>query len=192
MVNSAKEAAFKNGDSQMMAADGEIATLSPVDVRDVWAGEATHFTPWLAKHADLLGAALGLDLDLEKSEAAVGRFSADLVFRDTATDRAVVVENMFGPTDHDHLGKLITYAAGLEAGYAVLLATQFGDEHRSALNWLNHISTDNFAFFGVVLEAWRIGDSPPAPRRTPGRALVRTPAPAPPGRTGRPGRPWWR
>ena len=71
---------------------------------------------------------------------------------------------MFGPTDHDHLGKLITYSAGLDAGVAVLVAEEFRDEHRSALDWLNHISQNDFAFFGIILEAWRIGDSNPAPR----------------------------
>ena len=105
-----------------------------------------------------------MDLRHEQTEAAVGRYSADLVFREEDKGRYVVVENMFGPTDHDHLGKLITYAAGLKACYAVLLAPDFRDEHRSALNWLNDISTDDFGFFGVVLEAWRIGDSLPAPR----------------------------
>ena len=107
---------------------------------------------------------MGLDLVHEQTEAAVGRYSADLVFREESTDQLVVVENLFGSTDHDHLGKLITYAAGLDAGYAVLLAPEFRDEHRSALNWLNTISTEEFGFFGIVLEAWRIGESLPAPR----------------------------
>ncbi len=141
-----------------------IGTLSPVDVREVWATEAGDFTPWLAGNADLLGEALGMDLVHEQTEAAVGRYSADLVFREGSTDRVVVVENLFGPSDHDHLGKLIVYAAGLEAGYAVLLAPDFRDEHRAALDWLNSISAEDFGFFGIVLEAWRIGDSPPAPR----------------------------
>ena len=141
-----------------------IGTLSPVDIREVWADEAKDFTPWLAENADLLGEALGMDLLHEQTEAAVGRYSADLVFREESTSRPVVVENMFGATDHDHLGKLITYAAGLEAGYAVLLAPELRDEHRSALTWLNSISTEDFGFFGIVLEAWRIGDSIPAPR----------------------------
>ena len=141
-----------------------IGTLSPVDIREVWADEARDFSPWLAENVDLLGEALGMDLLHEQTEAAVGRYSADLVFREESTNRPVVVENMFGATDHDHLGKLITYAAGLEAGYAVLLAPELRDEHRSALTWLNSISTDDFGFFGIVLEAWRIGDSDPAPR----------------------------
>lgn len=141
-----------------------VGMLLPVDIRAVWATEAGEFTPWLAENADLLGEALGMDLLHEQTEAAVGRYSADLVFREESTGRIVVVENLFGPTDHDHLGKLIVYAAGLEAGYAVLLAPEFRDEHRSALDWLNSISAQDFGFFGVVLEAWRIGDSMPAPR----------------------------
>lgn len=141
-----------------------VGTLSPVDVREVWATEAGDFTPWLAENAELLGEALGMDLVHEQTEAAVGRYSADLVFREGSTDRVVVVENLFSPSDHDHLGKLIVYAAGLEAGYAVLLAPDFRDEHRAALDWLNSISAEDFGFFGIVLEAWRIGDSPPAPR----------------------------
>ena len=142
----------------------DLGTLSPVNVREVWAGESRDFTPWLAENADQLGEALGMDLIHEQTEAAVGRYSADLVFREVSTDRFVVVENMFDPTDHDHLGKLITYAAGLGARYAVLLSPEFREEHRSALSWLNSVSADDFGFFGVVLEAWRIGDSLPAPR----------------------------
>lgn len=142
----------------------EIATLSQVDIRKVWPGEASHFAPWLAESADLLGEALGMDLAHEHTEAKVGRYSADLVFREASTGKLVVVENMFSTTNHDHLGKLLTYAAGLEAGYAVLIAPEFRDEHCSALNWLDSICTEDFGFFGIVLKAWRIGDSSPAPR----------------------------
>ena len=141
----------------------DLGVLTPVNVRQVWKNEASEFTPWLAEHADLLGDALGLKLEHERTEADVGRYSADLVFREEDTDRLVVVENMLDPTDHDHLGKLITYAAGLGARYAVLIAPEYRDEHRSALNWLNSISADDFAFFGVVLETWCIGDSQRAP-----------------------------
>ena len=143
---------------------GDLGTLIPVGVREMWEDEARDFTPWLADHADLLGEAVGMDLLHERTEAAVGRYSADLVFREISTDRLVVVENMFAPTDHDHLGKLITYAAGLGASYAVLLSPEFREEHRSALTWLNSVSADDFGFFGVVLEGWRIGESLPAPR----------------------------
>ena len=84
----------------------DLGTLSPVKARDVWSGESREFTPWLAENADLLGEALGMDLVHERTEAAVGRYSADLVFREASRSELVVVENMFGSTDHDHLGKL--------------------------------------------------------------------------------------
>ena len=142
----------------------EIGTLTPVDVRELWPDEARDFTPWLAEQQDLLGQALALDqLAFVEKEAPVGVYKADLLFRDEQSGTLVVVENMLGETDHDHIGKLLTYMAGLEAGYAVLVATKFRAEHRSALSYLNTRS-DGIGFFGVVLEAWRIGDSIPAPR----------------------------
>lgn len=142
----------------------EMGTLSALKVREVWQDEAKDFTPWLAENADLLGEALGMELVHQETEAGVGRYSADLLFKEESTSHMVVVENMFAPTDHDHLGKLITYAAGLGAAYAVLVAPEFREEHRSALNWLNSISDEDHGFFGVVIEAWRIGESLPAPR----------------------------
>lgn len=139
------------------------AELTPVSIREVWPNEARDLTPWLAERPEFLGEALDLELELEDREMAVGGYSADLVFKDTETGSRVVVENMYGDTDHDHIGKLITYAAGLEAGHAVLLAENFRPEHRTALNWLNRVSTEDSAYFGLVLETWRINDSRPAP-----------------------------
>lgn len=161
----------------------EIGTLKKMAIRDVWPTEdgrkskapGPGFTPWLANNADLLGEVLGMDLLHEgKTEARVGagRLRSDVIFRDDSTQKTVVVENMFGSSDHDHLGKLISYAAGLDAAYAVLISENFKDEHRDALRWLNS-NSDDCAFFGVALEAWRIvsnadaagaiDDSPAAP-----------------------------
>ena len=142
----------------------EIGTLEQVSVRSVWPKEAGDFTPWLAENVELVSDALGMELEFEGQEVSVGGYSADLILRDRSSDAVVVVENMYGSTDHDHLGKLITYAAGLDASYAVLLTETFRPEHRSSLNWLNKISTEGCGFFGLSLEVWRIGDSNPAPR----------------------------
>lgn len=142
----------------------EIGTLEQVSVRSVWPKEAGDFTPWLAENVELMSDALEMDLELEGQEVSVGRYSADLVFRDRSSGAVVVVENMYGSTDHDHLGKLITYAAGLDAHYAVLVTETIRPEHRSALSWLNSISTEGCGFFGISLEVWRIRDSVPAPR----------------------------
>ena len=137
-----------------MAKDPEpTAHLTPVSIREVWPSEPQDLTPWLAERPDFLGDELDLDLELEGREMAVGGYIADLVFRDTKRGSRVVVENMYGTTDHDHIGKLITYAAGLDAGHVVLLAEDFRPEHRTALNWLNRVSTEDCAFFGLVLEA---------------------------------------
>lgn len=142
----------------------EVASLEEVPLRDVWPDEAKDFTPWLAAHPGHLGKALQMDLELEDHEVAVGPFSADVVFRDANTGHRLVVENFLEPTDHDHLGKLITYAAGLEAHWAVLVAKSFRPEHRSALNWLNQLSGEGSGFFGIEVHAVRIGDSPAAVR----------------------------
>ena len=142
----------------------QVGTLQSVPIREVWRDEARDLTPWLAENPSLLDEALGLELELEGQEVAVGPFSADLLFRDVSSGQLVVVENLINPTDHDHLGKVITYAAGLGAHHVVLLAERFRPEHRSALTWLNSISDDDHCFFGLSLEVWKIGDSTPAPR----------------------------
>ena len=142
----------------------EVASLDEVPLREVWPDEARDFTPWLAENPDQLGRELHMDLELEKAEFAVGPFSADVVLRDANTGQRVVVENLLETTDHDHLGKLITYAAGLEAHWAVLVAKAFRPEHRSALTWLNSISGEGSGFFGIEVHAVRIGDSPAAVR----------------------------
>ena len=141
-----------------------VDRLVPVPIRKVWQDEARDLTPWLAENIEALSEALGIDLELEGTEVRVGPFSADLVLRNANTGKRVVVENMMTNTDHDHLGKVITYAAGLEATHAVLIAETFRPEHRTALQWLNANSTDSVHFFGVALKAWRIGDSSPAPQ----------------------------
>ena len=123
-----------------------IGELEAVPIRDVWPDEARDLTPWLAENLEALGRALGMDLELDGSEVAVGPFSADLLLHDANTGKHVVVENMMGNTDHDHLGKIITYAAGLGASHAVLVAETFRQEHRSALQWLNANSRDSVSF----------------------------------------------
>lgn len=147
-----------------MTAERTIGNLESVPIREVWKNEARDLTPWLAENTDRLSEALGMDLELEGSEVGVGPFRADIVLRDANTGSRVVVENMIHETDHDHLGKVITYAAGLEATYAVLIAEKSRPEHRSALQWLNAHSTESAGFFGITLKTWRIGDSPYAPQ----------------------------
>ena len=143
-----------------------IGRLERVDLRDVWTSEASDFTPWLAREQNLsvLADTLGLELELEAEEKAVGPFRADILCRDTGSNAWVLIENQLERTDHSHLGKLLTYASGLQAVTIIWLASRFTEEHRSTLDWLNRITDRGFHFFGLEVELWRIGDSAPAPK----------------------------
>lgn len=141
-----------------------VERLVEVALREVWSDEPRIFTPWLAENPDYLSEALGMDLELVGTEVPVGPFSADIVLVDGNSGRRVIVENFLEATDHDHLGKIITYTAGLEGSYAVLVAERLRPEHRSALTWLNEITTSEAGFFGIEVQAVRIGDSSPAAR----------------------------
>ena len=146
--------------------DQSLGRLQPVDLRTIWASEPAGFTPWLAKPENLvvLSETLGLDLELVTVEKEVGSFRADIVCRDIGTEALVLIENQLEQTDHDHLGKLLTYAAGLQAVTVVWLADRFRDEHRATLDWLNEITHQDSRFFGLEIELWKIGDSPAAPK----------------------------
>jgi hypothetical protein len=151
----------------MKTRDPGLGRLQKVELREVWATEAGDFTPWLARAENirLLGDTIGLDLEVEAQEKGVGPFRADILCRNTAAaDHWVLVENQLDRTDHVHLGQLLTYAAGLHAVTIVWVAQRFTEEHRAALDWLNEITGEEFLFFGLEVELWRIGDSPIAPK----------------------------
>ena len=141
----------------------ELASIERVDLREVWEHEADDFTPWLAENISRLGEALGIDLELQEREAAVGGYSLDVLATDLNGNRTVVIENQLESTDHNHLGQLLTYAAGLDASVVVWITKEFRDEHRQALDWLNQHTDDETEFFGVTVEAWKIDESRPAP-----------------------------
>jgi hypothetical protein len=140
-----------------------LSSIKRVDLRNVWPNEAADFTPWLAENISALGDALGMDLALQEKEAAVGGYALDILATDVNGNRPVIIENQLEVTDHDHLGKLLTYAAGFDANVVVWLTREFRDEHRQALDWLNQRTGEGTAFFGVVVELWQIDGSRPAP-----------------------------
>lgn len=144
----------------------ELGRLERVDLRQAWVSESGDFTPWLARpeNIGLLGEAIGMDLEIEGTEADVGPFRADIICKDIATDQRVLIENQLERTDHSHLGQVITYAAGLDALAVVWVAAKFTEEHRAALDWLNEVTNETTRFFGLEIELWRIGNSTPAPK----------------------------
>jgi hypothetical protein len=143
-----------------------LGRLEGVPLRNVWEAEDRNFTPWLAQaeNLSLLSDTLGIELELESTEKSVGPFKADILCKDTRNDTWVLIENQLERTDHTHLGQIMTYSSGLDAATIVLIAQRFTEEHRSALDWLNNITNERFRFFGLEIQAWKIGGSSIAPK----------------------------
>lgn len=142
----------------------ELGILKSVTPRVKWNNEASDFTPWLAENITSLNSALGIELEIENTEVAAGPYSADILAKDIGTDKYVIIENQLEKTNHDHLGKAITYASVLDASMIIWIATTFTEEHQKALDWLNDHTSEEISFYGVQVELWQIDDSKPAVR----------------------------
>ena len=143
----------------------QLGRLERVELRDYWEREDIDFSTWLAdeENIKLLGDTIGIELEVERQEATVGPFRADILCRNVSDSSFVVIENQLECTDHSHLGQLITYAAGLDAVTLIWIVRSFVEEHRAALDWLNKATDESVRFFGLEVELWRIGASKPAP-----------------------------
>lgn len=150
----------------------EFAHLESQDVREYWEDEARDFTPWLAnaieaEEVSKLEDTLGLDLEVIEEEKSVGRYNVDILAEVVDDNRNVVIENQLNSSDHDHLGKSIAYASGVDADIIVWIAPRFYDEHRDAVQWLNENSREGVDLFALRLEVFTIGESDPANRFNP-------------------------
>lgn len=141
-----------------------LGEIKEVSLRTIWKNEAYNFTPWLSDNLETLGNTLGLELEFEEREVSVGPYSADILAKDIGTGQFVVIENQLEKTNHDHLGKCITYSAILNASAVIWIASKFTEEHKKALDWLNDHTSDEISFYGVRLELWQIDNSKPAIR----------------------------
>ncbi len=136
------------------------------DLRTIWKHEAHDFTKWLSKdeNLEILGNTIDLELRLEEMESPVGSFNVDLFAVDENTNRKIIIENQLEDTNHDHLGKIITYASGKGAEIIIWIVKHARDEHKQAIEWLNQHTDNNIGFFLLEIELWKIGDSLPAPK----------------------------
>lgn len=139
-----------------------IAKIEIVPIREAFAHEAVNFTYWLEQNIDALADRLGFDLTVIEREKSVGSFNVDL-FCEDANGNTVIIENQLERTDHDHLGKLLTYMVNLEAKTAIWVATEVRQEHQRVIDWLNEATPADMSFHFVKVEAIRIGNSPYAP-----------------------------
>lgn len=134
------------------------------DLREVWPHEALDFTPWLAEEDNLalLADAVGLEITVDETESKVGDFNVDIYASETGTERKIIIENQLEDTNHDHLGKLITYASGKGADIVIWIVKRAREEHRAAIEWLNEHTDENISFFLIEIKLYKIGDSSPA------------------------------
>ncbi len=140
-----------------------------IDLRSVWPHEARDFTPWLAQKENLeqLGEAVGIKFDYEnvERESAVGDYSVDLYAKEAGEGgRSIIIENQLEQSDHDHLGKIITYASGKDAEIVIWIVKKANEKHQQAVEWLNQHTDEKCAFFLIEIELWKIDDSRVAPK----------------------------
>ncbi len=142
-----------------------LAKIKELKPRDVWANEANDFTPWLADEENLalLSEAVSMNLELLSREEKMDGGRADIVCIDADTQRKVIIENQLEKTDPDHLGRILSYASALEANTIIWIATEFDEQYRATLDWLNRVTDEDFNFFGIEIHCLQIQDSLPAP-----------------------------
>jgi len=143
-----------------------LGKLVKIDLKEIWKDEAKDFTPWLAteENLSLLGEEIGINMKLKEVEANVGNFNVDILAAEENTEKKIIIENQLTPTNHDHLGKVITYASGYGAPFAIWVVKEVRDEHKQAVDWLNEHTDNDANFFLVKIELWRIGNSSIAPK----------------------------
>ena len=142
----------------------QFGNLKQVDLRKGWNHEAFDFTKWLVQPENLqfLSDEIGIEIAPLEAEAKTGRYSVDILAEEENTGKKIIIENQLEKTDHDHLGKIITYASGYDAEYVVWIVKDANEEHRQALEWLNDHTNTDLHFFLIRLELWQIDDSKPA------------------------------
>lgn len=144
----------------------KFGKLEEVDLRSLWRHEQYDFSEWLSEeeNIELLGDTVGLTLTDTNREVFVGSYRCDLVAKDETSGIKVIIENQLEATNHDHLGKIITYASGLDAKVVIWIVKEAREEHRSAIEWLNNKTTKDISVFLIEIRAYKIGDSLPAPK----------------------------
>jgi hypothetical protein len=146
----------------------KLGKLKNIELRKQWEKEPNDFTKWLALKGsiELLSNEIDISINFDSiaTEEAVGKFSADIFAVEEGSKRKIIIENQLERTDHDHLGKIITYASGLDAEIIIWIAKDIRDEHKQAIDWLNEHTDEEVNIFAIKMELWQIGDSPYAPK----------------------------
>jgi hypothetical protein len=143
-----------------------LSRITKINPRDIWKHEALDFTKWLAKEENIsvLCEELGIEIENIKAEAAAGRYNVDIIGDESYSKRKVIIENQLEPTDHKHLGQILTYASAYDAALIIWVVTDYTEEHRQAIDWFNRNIAVGISFFLVQIEVYKIENSSPAPK----------------------------
>jgi Domain of unknown function (DUF4268) len=136
------------------------------DIRTIWQHEEYDFSQWLSQEDNLqqLSSTLGIDIIDPQTEVRSGSFEIDILATEGQTNNTIIIENQLENSNHEHLGKIITYASGKDAKYVIWIVKKAREEHRSAIDWLNSITNEQIHFFLIEIKVYRIGESEPAPK----------------------------
>lgn len=157
---------LKNIKPEVRMVEKKLGRLKKINLRDFWKHEALDFTEWLAQEENLslLSDEIGIDIKLIQTEANIGKFNVDILAEEENTGRKIIIENQLELTNHDHLGKLITYASGYDSEINIWIVKDIKDEHKQAIDWLNEHTDEKINFFIIKIELWQIEDSSVAPK----------------------------
>jgi len=146
-----------------MANVGKLKKLTVTEIRKIWPHEEKDLSVWVSENIEVLNEVLNLQIEIISREEYIHNCRLDLAGTENYTQSPVIIENQFGISNHDHLGKLITYSAAKEAGIIIWIANEFQIVHKKAVEWLNSITPQDLTFYAIELEVFQIESSPPAP-----------------------------
>tara|TARA_B100001750_G_C15390989_1_gene537432 strand:+ start:121 stop:1065 length:945 start_codon:yes stop_codon:yes gene_type:complete len=136
-----------------------VTKLKKVKIKDIWKTEDRDFTPWLVENINLLNEDVGLNIQDPKKENRLVNFIVDIVAEDE--EGKVIIENQFHNSNHDHLGKLLTYLSNVEGTKkAIWIVEEAKSEHKNAIEWLNQ-NTTSCSFYLIKIQVFKIENSPP-------------------------------
>ena len=119
----------------------ELNLVEKISFNEFFTNEKT-FQKWIIENLGFITSAIGISLEDPIPESRVGNYSIDILAKQTdypeETPSKVIIEIQLHKSDHDHLGKLITYSENEpDVSIAIWIAEEFTDEHIQALNSLN-------------------------------------------------------
>ncbi|MCY4160854.1 MAG: DUF4268 domain-containing protein [Flavobacteriaceae bacterium] len=151
----------------------ELGEKKSVCLNEIWKTEPK-FTEWLSDqdNFEILAETVGFDIEnIEniQTEKTTGQFYVDIVADISNSEEnisKIIIENQLKRTDHDHLGKLLTYASAFDACIIIWIVKETTEDHQNAIKWFNKHMPDSISFFLVKIGLCQIDDSKPAPEFT--------------------------